>query len=449
MNIIGIGGSNHDYSCCLLKNGRIICAIEEERVSREKHAIGMKSQLLTGVDYCLDMCGLTEDDIDIVASNTLLNNSYISKKFKGQIVKISHHMAHASSSYYNSGMLNSVVLVVDGCGDNNGSDLYDTISCGYAENGKIKFEEIIRGEKKYYKDYLLSRQEFFKSIGKNSKEELAIPFVDNSLGDLYAIITYFCSFGACNEGKVMGLAPYGSSTYVKKMKQFVNIQTESKIQLKISNKELIDWLIDESKNLSSENEEQWREDIAFAVQEVLENVIFQIMNYLYQKYQCENLCYSGGVALNSVLNGKIKEKTPFKNVFVFPAAGDSGTAFGAAQYCYHLFANQKYMGNVLQTPYYGKSYTRDEIKEAIGLSQGIIATYFDSDERLFSKLADELADNKIIGWFNGKCEFGPRALGNRSILASPIDPKMKDILNSKVKFREAFRPFAPDRKSVV
>jgi carbamoyltransferase len=425
MVILGIGGSTHDFSYCLLKDGTIIGAIEEERVSREKHSKGVHSQALGGMKCLLKQHGLSYEDVDIFISNSLWYG-HTEYPFFSNIIRINHHLAHACSSYYNSGFDESALLVIDGSGDQFLGRKWSTISLGYASGKKPSIFESVYGT-------------FKKASGDGTD---IYDQATNSLGELYSSITCCCGFGRLNEGKTMGLAPYGSDRYVKEMEQFVKISLCNKnLDVKVNISDLNRWANEiVLKDESFEN----KAALAYAGQAILEESVFHIMNVLYDKTKCKNLCYAGGTALNSVLNGKIKKKTPFENIYIFPAAGDAGTSFGAAQYAHYVLCNSPYQAKKMATCFLGGKYDDHDIETVLKKYENqIIVEYINDTHNMTKKAAELLNDGKIIGWFQGESEIGPRALGNRSILADPRNPYMKDIINSKIKFRESFRPFAP------
>ena len=256
----------------------------------------------------------------------------------------------------------------------------------------------------------------------------------------YSEFMHMCGFDIGQEGKLMGLAPYGSPTYLKELWNFVELKPNH-IRVFTDRKEKMD-TFKEMVAMDRRDQFQVRADLAYATQYIFEECIISILNDLYDQTHCDRLCYSGGAALNSVLNGKIASRTRFKDIYIFPAAGDSGTSIGAALYGYYgLMKPNESKGARISHCFFGKTYGESEIESAIqsySLAYDIVE--FDS---LTERVAMDLSTGKIVGWFQGGAESGPRALGNRSILCDPRDKEMKDILNLNVKFRENFRPFAP------
>jgi len=425
MKILGIGGSDHDISACLLEDGMITVAIEEERLSREKHSVGVKSSLLKSVDYCLSYRGYELEDIDYFVTNDIFMTRLNSKKlFMDRMIKINHHLAHIASSYYLSSFDKAGLFVSDGAGSIFSHFHVETISLGYASDTNIRILNKVYGQN------TLNR-------GKKIVKE-------NSLGQFYSFFSNLCGFGVHNDGKVMGLAPYGSDKYLDEFRKLIKV-TYNKGELEVD----IDLNSNYYKNLYKEIEINSRKDnnfkikadYAYAAQVVMEEVTFQLLNLLYDKTKCDNLCYSGGVALNSVLNGKLKKNTSFRNIFIPPAPNDSGTAIGAALYAYYNIFNQDSSARYkLTNAYMGKEYSEEEIGKALLKYSNKITV---QKVNVVKEAAESLSKGKIIGWFQGKSEFGPRALGNRSILADARQKDMKDIINRRIKFRESFRPFAP------
>ena len=334
-------------------------------------------------------------------------------KYKGDILFIDHHLAHASSSFLVSPFKNAAILTVDGVGE------WTTTAIGYGKENEIR---------------LLKEVKFPHSIGL-----------------LYSTVTAHLGFSVNNsEYKIMSLAAYGTPLYYDKFMKIVDLKEDGSymldmdyfdyhFRLKMPGKKFVK----EFGPIRKPNEEltQHHKNIAASLQKVTEDVLFKILNYLYEETKCENLCMAGGVALNSVANGKIKKNTKFKNIFIQPASSDAGTSLGVAFYIYNSVLNNK-RNCIMDSVYLGPEFYNNKIQ-----------SFLDSNKINYKKLKDEnelvketaklIYQNNVIGWFQGRMEFGPRALGNRSILANPCNPQMKKILNEKVKHREEFRPFAP------
>lgn len=435
MRVLGIGGSIHDFSVCLVENGNVTFSIEEERLTRVKHAFGLGPRLQRNLalNYVLDAADLSVEDIDLIIGNDFLNEVYYLRYKNKNMHLINHHLAHAASSYYLSNFDNAAILVMDGGGSSlviNDILYGETISFYYGKEKDIIELNKIRGK-----------------ITKNPKKDLDSAY-ENSLGFLYSItsesIGFKSSKGFAEPGKTMGLAPYGKSTYVKIFSEFFSYSNHGEFrQSRTQQDQLAEFIIKTLDACESEEEkEQKKADFAYAAQYHTERIIIAICNYLYERTKCTRLCLAGGVALNSVTNYKILEQTPFKEVFVVPATGDNGTAIGAALYgYYHILKQPRIMNQKLFNPYLGIEYRDGLVIENLK-KYGDRISWISADN-VFKEAANLLAQGKIIGWFQGRSEIGPRALGNRSILADPRDKSMKDKINSKVKHREAFRPFAP------
>jgi carbamoyltransferase len=301
-------------------------------------------------------------------------------------------------------------------------------------------------------------------------EEIRFP---HSLGLLYSVFTAFLGFQV-NDGeyKVMGMAAFGQPKYTDKIYELVKVNNDGSFRLEMKyfsfqyskdksfNRHFEELfgsprdpearfvtsqtsLYDDRKPPTGEEIEknQYYADIASSIQKVLEDILIKIACHLYQKTKLKKLCLSGGVALNCLANSRLLKETPFEEIFIQPACGDSGAAMGGALYVYHcLLARPRKF--ILKTAYWGKEYSAEEIK-AFLVSSRIQYQYFHNEEELINAVAGAIAAQKVVGWFQGRFEWGPRALGNRSILADPRNPAMKDIINIKIKFREPFRPFAP------
>lgn len=413
MKILGLGGSTHDIGCCLVEDGKIKIAIEEERLSRVKNGWGMRSLNFESLAYCLG--NMRIDEIDMVVTNDCFNQAILKNRLDlTRAIKINHHLSHAASAYYTSGLREAAVLVLDGEGTSyvnyDGSRSLESASFGYANGNKI---EIIKR------------------------------FYGNSISSLYTYATHACGFGNLQEGKLMGLAPYGKATYVNQFRNLIEDHIGGRIETKLNREVFVDFF----RNLYSKDPRadfDIKADIAYAAQTVFEEVLFDFMWKLYRETKCETLCYSGGAALNSVLNGKIKQNTPFKHVAIFPASGDSGTGIGAALYAYHNIANQSLpVGCKLKHCYFGRTYSQENIDEVLSRYADKLDCQKLSYSDIYELTSAALCESLIVGWYQDGSEIGPRALGNRSILANPLNKNMKDIINSKVKFREHFRPFAP------
>ena len=444
-NIIGISCFFHDAACCLLKDGVLVAAVEEERFSRNKHDAGIPKRAF---NYCLAEGGLTIDEIDCVAyyeepAKKLARQLWMmlpglptEKKllarldprrpkreirevlgYDGRIEYVGHHEAHAASTFYYSGFKEAAILTVDGVGE------WDTTSFGRGCGEDLEIFETV---------------EFPHSIGL-----------------LYSTITGYLGFEV-NEGeyKVMGLAPYGKPRHVDLIRKLIINQPGGQYLLDLRYFDFTSFqrmYSDEMVSLFEHPPRQPRteilefhKDLARSLQFVLEEILMEKLKYLHELTGMENLCMAGGVALNCVANGRIKREGPFKRMFVQPAAGDSGGALGAAAIAYKRLANGKAESlSILRHAYLGPAFSSEEVTSFVE-STGVKALDFRGREaELVAAVAQRLATGKIVGWFHGRMEFGPRALGGRSILADPRGATMQDRINSIIKQRESFRPFAP------
>lgn len=443
--VLGISAYYHDSAVALVKDGKIIFAIEEERLSRIKHDNNFPSRAL---DFCLEQTNLKPDDIDIIAyyEKPLLKFERIIQTFtetyphsfppfykslpeqivkkikvestirnqlnyKKKIVFIPHHLSHASAVYFTSGFRGSPILTVDGVGE------YAT-TCLWKASG-------------------------------NSILPLQTLSFPHSLGLLYSAFTAFLGFRVNeDEYKVMGLSAYGKPKYLPQIKKIIDVKEDGSFRLNLSYFSFRETFQMWNKNFeqlfgkprqSKQPITQVHKNLAASIQIFIEDVYFKLLNHLYTLSPSANVCISGGVALNALANGKIYKNTPFKNVFIYGPAGDNGAAIGAALYTY--YSHSKYANRQSQTNLcLGSSYAKDEIG-AILKSFKLPFEYFPEKIDLIKKTARLLSQDKIIGWFNGRMEFGPRALGARSILANPRSKEMKQKVNL-VKKREQFRPFA-------
>lgn len=456
MYTLGISCYYHDSAAAILHNGHVIAAVEEERFSRKKFDDSFPK---FAIEWCLKESGITPNQIDSVAFydkpilkfERLLDN-YIAvaprglysfldvipkwihkrlwikndikkhlKGFSGKIIFPEHHLSHAAYAFYTSPFEESAILSVDGVGE------WSTTSFGTAENNSIHLTNDIRWP--------------------------------HSLGMFYSAFTYFLGFKV-NEGeyKLMGLSSYGNPKYYDLIvDNLIDIKDDGSIHLDMKyfaftyDKVMINNNFSELFGISpkKQNDEtlQIHFDIGASAQKVLEDVLLKMVNHVHKKTAMKNLCLGGGVALNGVANYRILREGPFENVHIPPSPGDGGSAVGCAQYLYYIYHNKKrviennFSKMIQENVYVGPSFSNDEIIQFLN-SKNIQYEKFEK-QSLLEKTAKLISDGKIVGWYQGKMEWGPRALGNRSILADPRNPKMKDILNKKIKHRESFRPFAP------
>lgn len=475
MIILGINAYHGDSSACILKNGVLIAAAEEERFKRIKHWAGFPAE---AVRYCLEEAGIQLEHVDYTAVNrypraslgrrarfVLSNRPNIRLLFerlknlrkvstigdelvkispgapyKGKICFIEHHTAHLASAFYVSPYDEAVNVSVDGFGD------FASTSWGLGAANKLKVDGRI--------------------------------YFPHSLGIFYQALTQHLGFPDYgDEYKVMGLAPYGAPEYMDEMRRIVRLQPDGTFELNLdyfrhhSSRLLYEWngcspsvdslyapalekLLGPARN-KTELITQKHKDIARSVQGMYEEAFFHLLNSLYARYKKNSLTLAGGCAMNSVANGKISRNTPFRNIYIQPAAGDAGGALGAALSVWYEKGRAK-RDFQMNHANWGPGYSDEYITKMIQAKKGYLKDQRCSIEkitdhtRLCEKTAGAVSDGKVVGWFQGRMEWGPRALGNRSILCDPRRSNMKEILNIKIKRRESFRPFAPSilRESV-
>lgn len=429
MRILAIGGSVHDFSACVVTDGKVTVAIEEERLSRIKShplfALRGRNFALRSVDYCLDVVRTRLEDFDLLVANDLVYAPMMSGL--GEIVMINHHLAHASCAFYSSPHPDAAVLVVDGFGSIDGG----------------------RAEIVSYFDGSGSRLECIRKLTgavclKGHQRAFTwrhFDYVEDSLGGLYSFITDAIGFGFMEEGKTMGLSPYGRDRFCEELAMLCDLREDGTIRFRAREREQIRAWVDRELDQAPTPDEHFlrRADFALAVQRLLEEAMLAHANQLAELTDARVLCLGGGVALNCLANYRLATGTRFDDVWVHGAAGDSGTALGAALWAQATYAGRLPAGGP-GAIYAGREYTPAEIDMAIDRHPELKARVVDDPADVASRL---IADGAVVGWFQGGSEFGPRALGNRSILADPSRASMKDVLNLKVKRRESFRPFAP------
>lgn len=451
MLILGISCFYHDAAAALLRDGELVAAAEEERFSRIKHDNGYPAR---AIRHCLRVAGINSRELDAVVfyekpflkferilkatlqtaprsggvfreamSGWLLDKLWVEERIrtdldvpKEKIFFSEHHLSHAASAFYCSPFDEAAVLTIDGVGE---------WSCGTIGQGRGTELKLTR--------------------------ELRFP---HSLGLLYSTFTAFLGFQV-NEGeyKVMGMAPYGKPRYVEEIRKIFRLYDDGSLWLDLKyfdfhqslrrsySRRFIDLFGPPRDPTKAEALEPRFCDLAASIQKVTEEVILVLARRALKESGLSRLCYAGGVALNSVANYRILRETPAEGLYVQPAAGDSGGALGAALYLYHAL-----MGHprkfVMRHAYWGEA-ARNGDAQAFFRAEGIPHESFESEDRLLDRVTGLLADGKVVGWVQDRFEWGPRALGNRSILADPRRADMKDIVNRKIKFREPFRPFAP------
>ncbi len=454
MYILGISAYYHDSAAALLKDGVIIAAAQEERFTRKKHDSGFPEK---AARYCLEVAGIEADAIDylvfydkpLLKFERILATSFstfpksfppfikaiplwlheklwlpqdMKKKlgYEGEILFTEHHQSHAASAYFVSPWDEAAVLTTDGVGE------FATTTMATGKGNKL---------------------EIYKEI-----------HFPHSLGLLYSALTYYLGFKVNSaEYKVMGLAPYGRPVYYDKMmKELIDLKEDGSFAmnmkyfsydygLRMTNKNFDNLFGAPAREAESGKLSQREMDIAASVQKVTEEVMLRLARTIRKETGMKYLCMAGGVALNCVSNGRLLRESGFDDIFVQPAAGDAGAALGAAYFAWNaLLDNPKTY--TLPHSYWGPEYSDTEIERTLHADEfkedGIIYKKYDTSE-LLKKTAELIDKQGVIGWFQGRMEFGPRALGARSIIADPRNPENRDVVNMKIKFRESFRPFAP------
>ena len=445
MNIVGLSAFYHESACCLLQNGRLVAAAAEERFTRVKHDARLPVRAFR---FCLEAGGnLIPADIDCLAYYESPEKKLERQRWSGRlpgsalglagqepeqmirerlgydgpILFFDHHLSHAASAFFYSGFDEAAILTVDGVGE------WATMTYGRGLGDDI---------------------EIF--------EEVRFPY---SLGLLYATLTAYLGFRVnSGEYKVMGLAPYGRPRYVDQVRKLIHCGPAGQFTLDMA---YFDFVIGErmyspalvdlfgwQPRRPESDILPFHQDVARSLQVVLEEILLEKVHYLAGRVDTPNLCLAGGVALNCVANGRIHREGPFERLFIQPAAGDAGGCLGAAALAHRQLSGRRHSQQGLDQVYLGPSYNgRDgggQNIDSLLTSAGIAAHNFGGrEETLLADVAERLQQNQIVGWFQGAMEFGPRALGARSILANPMDPAMRDRINQRVKQREDFRPFAP------
>ena len=455
--ILGINAYDHDVSACLLRDGAIAYAISKERITREKHDTGFYQDV---IDYCLRAEGISLADVDLIVRNCYVlpiddmetrllyedipefmdqkermkaKSHPLFRATSDKVVTVSHHLAHAYSAFAACPFDEGVVMVVDGVG-NYASDVAEENQLSHGVN------PLARKSESYYR-FSGSQLETLRKVwldpvrGFLSDEFYFMP----GLGALYSRVSSYV-FGDWNKcGEVMGLAPYGRPGQVKSL-----------INLNDGILEVPQWTAEFDKPWFPDIDADWErspfmphwEDLAWRVQDDTENVLLDRAIWLRKTTGARNLCIAGGVGLNCVANGRLVREAGFDNVWIQPAAGDDGIAIGCAYYG-HLAIQKNQRSFVMNDAYLGIAYSDQATHQATSKRLVRLETARTPSKDICAETARLLTEGNVFGWFQGRSEFGPRALGNRSILADPRTPEMKDKLNKRVKHRQSFRPFAP------
>ena len=458
-SILGISAFYHDSAACILKDGEIIAAAQEERFTRIKHDA---SYPYNSIEFVLKFAKLNLSEVDRIVffekpflkferlletyvafapkgfvsfakampiwikeklfqKNLLFNKlkehdqNYISDK---NIFFSDHHLSHAASAFFPSPFEEAVILTADGVGE------WATTTVAVGKNNNLEI-----------------------------KKEIHFP---HSLGLLYSAFTYYTGFKVnSGEYKLMGLAPYGKPIYVDKIKRLIDIKDDGTFRLDqryfnyatgltMTNNKFNDLFGKKNRNPKNEKITEFHMDIAASIQKVTEDIIIKLVKSIREEYNIKNLCLAGGVALNCVANGKIIQEKIFENIWIQPAAGDAGGSLGAALALWHIEQKNQRIVNLdddMNGSYLGNEFNQEEIEKELTSIGANFETLEYND--LVNRTSDVLSYEKAVGWFQGRMEFGPRALGGRSILGDPRSDKMQKNLNLKVKYRESFRPFAP------
>lgn len=474
MYILGISAFYHDSAAALLHNGHLIAAADEERFSRKKHDSRFPAQ---AIQFCLDTAGIKAQDLDYVVFyekplekferilrtqlstfprswrafgaamiNWLGDKLWVKAHIQSEIdvpeeriLFVDHHASHVASAFFASPFKEAAFLTVDGVGE------WTTALKGHATAD-------------------------WDGTGRNQLKVTGEHRFPHSLGLLYSAFTAFLGFRVNNgEYKVMGMSPYGEPNHVDKIDKIFKVYDDGSFYTNMDyfsyhysadttfNSKFTDlfgaprhhsadfFTHNTNPELSPDSpqvkENQYYADIAASIQRVTEEAVLKMLNALHRETGSKNLVMAGGVALNSKANGRLLNDTPFENIFIQPAAGDNGGALGAALYAWHVLLG-KPREWVQNHNYWGAEYSAEQVAAAIKES-GYKYEEISDEQKLTERVVDDFLDKKVIGWFQGRFEWGPRALGARSIMADPRHEDMKDIVNTKIKFREPFRPFAP------
>jgi carbamoyltransferase len=434
MVVLGFGGSGHDWSSCVT-DGRRLVALDEERLARKKYGVG--ADLLAGLSRkaCLRAFGAGAGDVRHAVACELVPRPFYFP-YRDRITVINHHLAHAYSAFPASGFAEAAVLVAD----NSGSLLRgERTGAGAREAETMTFFQADRSGIR-----VVDRTSGAHRLEGGSESDYYQPGVtDNSLGQFYrsasiAIGLQYQAVGArypvSEDGKTMGLAPYGDGRFVDDVRDLVTLVAGGGIEIDAQRSQETF-----AKLVASDSFED-RAALARAAQETLEEALLHAARALRDRTGAENLCIAGGVGLNSVANGRILREAGFRNVFVVPAAGDNGISLGCAYYGLHVLDGRP-LDTLppLRNAYLGPEYPVEAVDAALA-GRGLLV---ETPDDLPGRVASLLADRRLVGWFDGGSEFGPRALGHRSILSAPFPAEVRDHLNDNVKFREWFRPYAP------
>ena len=455
MYILGISAFYHDSAAALIKDGEIVAAAQEERFTRKKHDSSFPQQ---AIDYCLQEAGIDPERLDYVgfydkplAKFERLLETYLAyaprgfmsfckampswlrqklhlpremdrgldKRYRKRYVFCEHHEAHAASAFFPSPFEEAAILTIDGVGE------WATATCGVGRGNRIE---------------LTHEQRF-----------------PHSLGLLYSAFTYYCGFEVnSGEYKLMGLAPYGEPIYADQIRRhLLDLKDDGSFRMDMSYFNYCQGLTMTSKKFHAlfgapprrpESElSQFYMDVAASIQSVTEDIVLRMVRFAHSKTALPNLVLAGGVALNCVANGRVSREGPFENIWIQPAAGDAGGALGVALLIWHQLLDQRRQtseADSQKASLLGPKHHNDDIRSFLD-SAGAKPHFIDDEPDLLNSVTQLLVDEKVVGWFCGRMEFGPRALGSRSIIGDARSKKIQSVMNLKIKFRESFRPFAP------
>lgn len=449
MNVLGISCYYHDAGAALVRDGALVAAAEEERFNRQKHYSGLPER---AIEYCLSEGGITIDEVDhigyyekpLVKFNRILETIlacwprtyrpwlkampiWLTQRLRiggeiqeklgtdQEILYCQHHLAHAASAFLVSPFEEAAIITADGVGE------WTTTSWGVGRGCDIEMVKEIR--------------------------------FPHSVGLLFSAITAYLGFRVNDaEWKVMGLAPYGKPAYVDRFREVVDIKDDGSIRFDLryfahchsttrTFNERWEALFGQPQRSPETELGEFHRDIACSGQKIVEEIMVKMATHVHRQTGMDHLCVAGGVGLNCVANWRVLRESGFKDIFIQPAAGDSGGALGTAFYIYNSALNNKRTFR-MEHAFWGPSFDAREIRAVLDRAEAAYEVIED-ERQLLQRTAKMIADGQVVGWFQGRMELGPRALGARSLLADARNPQMKDIINAKVKFREAFRPFAP------
>jgi carbamoyltransferase len=441
--VIGTGLS-HDSSVCLLADGKVVLGIEKERLTRRKHDRGNDR---VAMQYVLDRAGITLGDVALVVQNENFGmfrsgNSEYGREPRlltddTQVVTISHHLAHAYSAFGPSGFDQASVLVIDGCG-NAYEDCTDLLPGTLLEKVASGYEHIYFEKDSYYTSQGNTLHVVAKDFSIWGAREWLVnpPTTLHSIGGVYQAFSQYVFGGDFDDsGKLMGLAPYG-----KPGRFGLSLFDLRDGQVFVRRDSLLEFTSPAGSLSALKADFEYYADVAHWVQMEIERALLYVVEDRFERCPSRNLAYAGGVALNAVANSRILRETGFENLYIQPAAGDNGLAIGCAYYGWLEVLGREHVHSSGST-YLGAPYPADRVRSAVAAAGDQVVAEEDADP--VARVAQLLAEGKVVAWYRGGAEFGPRALGHRSILAHPGIPGLRDHINTDIKFREDFRPFAP------